>query len=151
MPNTIKPQINETLIKAMKAKDKDRVNVLRFVLSKIKQQEIDQRTELTNDEVVVILRKLAKQLEQSIEQYRQADRADLLKKSMFELNIISTYLPKALDEKEKEIIIKEAIQTAQATSIRDIGKVMQALKAKFGKQVDLSTLITKVKAFLSKE
>lgn len=146
--NEIKQKLKADLTSAMKAKDKTRVEIFRFILSKIKQKEIDKRIELSDEQTVQILRELSKQRQQSIKEFKQAGRDDLVKKEQFELEILSVYLPGAIDESKLDEIIQQVIQETGAKSARDMGQVMKKLKEKLGNQVDFSIVSQKVKELL---
>lgn len=127
----LKQQILEDTKTAMKAKDIDKVNTLRFLQSAIKNKEIELRpNELTDDDVLAVLRKSVKQRQDSIEQYVAAQRADLADKEKAELRIIESYLPQQLTAEAIEKFVKEAIVEAGATSIKDMGGVMKLVMAK---------------------
>ena len=133
----------------MKSGEKKTVAALRLVLAALKQQEVDQRTELDDNAVLAILTKLAKQRKESIEQYQQAGREDLIAQEQFELDLITNYLPEAASEEDIAAAIDEAIATSGAESMKDMGKVMGILKGKLEGRADFGALSQAVKARLN--
>ena len=129
----------------MKAGEKKTVGALRLVLAAIKQQEVDKREEIDDNAVLAILTKLAKQRKESIEQYQQADRTDLIEQEQFELDIIGAYLPEAASEADIAAAIDEAIAATGASSMKDMGKVMGILKGKLEGRADFGALSQAVK------
>ena len=130
---------------AMKGGEKKTVGALRLVLAAIKQQEVDQRTEVDDNAVLAILTKLAKQRKESIAQYEQAGRDDLIEQEQFELDLITQYLPAAASEEDIAAAIEEAISSTGAESMKDMGKVMGILKSKLEGRADFSALSQAVK------
>ncbi len=127
----LKQQILDDTKTAMKAKDLDRVNTLRFLTSAIKNKEIEVRpNELTDEDVLSVLRKSVKQRQDSIEQFKAANRADLADKENAELKIIESYLPQQLSADVIEKFVKEAIAEVGATSMKDMGGVMKVVMVK---------------------
>ena len=129
----------------MKAGEKKTVGALRLVLAAIKQQEVDKREEIDDNAVLAILTKLAKQRKESIDQYQQADRTDLIEQEQFELDIISAYLPEAASEADIAAAIDDAIAATGASSMKDMGKVMGILKSKLEGRADFGALSKAVK------
>lgn len=134
---------------AMKAGEKDRLAVIRLILSALKQVEVDERIELDDGRVIVILDKMVKQRRESISQYESADRNDLADKEKYEIDIIQTYLPQALSDDEIETIINDAISETGAASIREMGKVMGVVKPKIVGRADMGEVSGKIKALLN--
>lgn len=127
----LKEQILEDTKTAMKAKEADKVSTLRFLQAAIKNKEIEVRpNELTDDDVLSVLRKSVKQRQDSIEQYKAANRADLADKEQAELTIIESYLPKQLSADVIEKFVKEAIAETGAKSMKDMSGVMKVVMAK---------------------
>ena len=133
----IKTQISNDVKDAMRSKDKDRLAALRLILAAFKQKEVDERIELSDEKSISILNKMAKQHRDSIEQYGQANRDDLIKKEQLELDIIESYLPEKLSEEEVSLLIDEAISETGANSVKDMGKVIGLLKGKLQGQADM--------------
>jgi uncharacterized protein len=128
---SLKQQILDDTKEAMKAKNADKVNTLRFLQAAVKNKEIEVRPNaLTDDDVVSVLRKSVKQRQDSIEQYSAAGRADLADKEKMELSIIEGYLPKQMGADQIEAVVKQAIQEVGATSPKEMGAVMKAVQAK---------------------
>ena len=133
----IKTQISNDVKDAMRSKDKDRLAALRLILAAFKQKEVDERIELSDEQSISILNKMAKQHRDSIEQFGQANRDDLIKKEQLELDIIESYLPEKLSEEEVNLLIDEAISETGANSVKDMGKVIGLLKGKLQGQADM--------------
>ena len=133
----IKTQISNDVKDAMRSKDKDRLAALRLILAAFKQKEVDERIELSDEQSISVLNKMAKQHRDSIEQFGQANRDDLIKKERLELDIIESYLPEKLSEEEVSLLIDEAISETGANSVKDMGKVIGLLKEKLQGQADM--------------
>jgi uncharacterized protein YqeY len=146
---TDKANIQQDLHQAMRSGDKTRVQALRLVLAAIKQVEVDERVEVDADRLLAILSKMAKQRQESIDQFVQAGRHDLVGQEQYELEMIQSYLPKPLEESELLTMIDEAISSLQASSIRDMGKVMNSLRAQLTGRADLSKVSELIKQKLS--
>ncbi|MEM7467061.1 MAG: GatB/YqeY domain-containing protein, partial [Pseudomonadota bacterium] len=129
----------------MKSGDKKTVAALRLVLAALKQQEVDQRIELDDQGVLAILTKLAKQRKESISQYQDAGRDDLIEQEQFELDLIEGYLPEAASEADIAAAIEQAIADTGASSMKDMGKVMGILKSKLEGRADFGALSQAVK------
>ncbi len=134
---------------AMKAKDKDRLGVIRMILAAIKQIEVDERIELDDERTVVVLDKMLKQRRESIRQYQEAGRADLSAIEEAEILVIQDFLPKALTEDEMAQMVIDTIAEVGAASIKDMGKVMGVLKPKMIGRADMSQVSTVIKQKLS--
>ncbi len=141
----LKEKIMQDMKEAMKAKDTAKVSTLRLLISEIKNKEIDKRGELTDDEILAVIQKAVKQRKESIEQYEKAGRSDLVEKEKKELEILEAYLPQPLSEEELEAIIDEAIKEAQATSVKDMGKVMKIVMPKVRGRADGKIVNQKVR------
>ncbi len=144
----LKQRINDDVKSAMRAKEKDKLGVLRLITAAVKQIEVDQRIELDDQQIIAVLDKLAKQHRDSIEQYEKADREDLAEKERSELVIVQNYLPAALSEEEIAQLIADAIAETGAAGIKDMGKVMGILKSKAQCRADMGKLSGQVKAQL---
>ena len=145
----LKGQITEDVKGAMKAGEKDRLKVLRLIMAAIKQVEIDERIELDDVAVLGILNKMVKQRRDSITQFTQGDRQDLADIEQDEIEVIEAYLPEKLSEEDLDQLVDEAIATTGAEGIRDMGKVMAAVKAKAEGRADMGAASAKVKARLN--
>ncbi len=135
-------KIDKSLTEALKNKDQDRTLTLRSIISQKKQKEIEKRTQdkknITDEDMILILNKMVKQRRESIELYKQGGRQDLVDKEKKELKIIQEYLPEQLSEEEIKEICEQAINNLKASSLKDMGKVMGAIKSKYKGSVDLS-------------
>lgn len=147
--SALKTQIADTLKAAMRERAADTVMVIRNVQVAIKQIEIDTREELDDSRVLQVLEKQIKQRKESIAAFQQAGREELAAKEQFEIGIISQFLPVALDEHELDALIAQEISEQGATSIRDMGKVMNALRPKITGRADTSIVSAKIKAKLA--
>ena len=133
---------------AMRAKEKERLGVIRLILAAIKQREVDERIELSDDDVFAVLNKMVKQRRDSISQYESAGRDDLAQVEKFELELIQTYLPAALSDDELEQLIRDAISETNASGPQDMGKVIGIIKSKAQGRCDMGAVSGKVKAQL---
>ena len=146
---SLKGQITEDMKSAMKAGDKDRLKVVRLMLSAVKQIEIDKRIEIDDAGVLVVLGKMVKQRRDSVEQFEKGNREDLAKIERDEIVILEQYLPAQLSAEELESLIDEAIKASGAESIRDMGKVMGQIKAKAAGRADMGAVSAAVKERLN--
>ena len=151
---SLKEKIMSDLKEAMKAKDSDTTMVLRSLKAKILEKEISERkggeSLLSDEQVIDVLFKAAKQRKESIDQFTQGNRPDLVEKEEMELSIIEKYLPKMMSEEEVLVEVKSQIEKVGATSIADIGKVMGSLMGKLKGKAEGSTISKVVKEELSK-
>ena len=146
---SLKTRIQEDVKVAMRSRDRERLGALRLVSAAIKQKEVDERIDLNDDQVLAVLDKMAKQRRESLEQYQRAGRDDLVVREQFELDLIQGYLPEALGEQELAGMIQAAIQQLGATSVRDMGAVMNALRSQVQGRADMKAVSEAVKAQLS--
>jgi len=146
---SLKAQLTEDMKSAMKAGDKDRLKVVRLMLADIKRVEVDSRQDVDDAGVLSILEKAVKQRRDSIEQFDKGGREDLSAIEKAELEVIQTYLPEQLGEDELTALIDEIIAATGAESIRDMGKVMGAIKAKAAGKADMGAVGAMVKARLA--
>lgn len=149
MTSTIKARITEDMKTAMRSKEMARLGTIRLMLSAMKQREVDERIELTDEQIITLLDKMVKQRRESIAQYIAGDRQELADNEQAEILVIQQYLPTQLSPAELDEAIKAAIQEAGATSARDMGKVMNVLKAKIQGRADMTAVSNKVKDSLS--
>jgi len=133
---SLKDKIKADIKEAMRAKDNARRNTLRNLSAAIKQIEVDERKELNNADVEAILTKYAKQREDALSQFKEAGRDDLVAKEEAELVIVKSYLPEPLSDEELETMVKEIVEELGATSMKDMGKIMGAVKKKAGSRAD---------------
>jgi uncharacterized protein YqeY len=134
---------------AMRAKDSARLSAIRLILAAIKQKEVDERVELTDADVVAILEKMIKQRRESIAQFEKAARNDLADAEKFELGVLGGYLPQQLGEAEIQNEINSVIAEVGAGGVKDMGKVMAALKSRLAGRADMGKVSALVKARLS--
>ena len=150
---SLKNQIEEKLNKALKAKDKDIYPTLRLVISAIKDAEIAGRSknqkEMSDGDITAILKKMIKQRNESCEVYKKAGRKELLENETKEIEIINAFLPKQLSEDETKIICADVVKSVGASSMKDRGKVMAALKSKHSDTLDFSKVSSIIKALLN--
>lgn len=147
--SAIKIKIQEDMKSAMRNQEKDRLSAIRLILAAIKQREVDERIELSDDQILIVLDKMLKQRRESVTQYEAAKRQDLVDKETAEIQVIQTYLPTPLNTEELEALIHQAIQETGANSARDMGKVMGLLKPKVQGRADIAAVSNKVKERLS--
>jgi uncharacterized protein len=143
--STLKGQIQEDVKSAMRARDQRRLTALRLITAAIKQVEVDQRIEMDDTGVLAVLDKMVKQRRDSLEQYQSAGRDDLAAQEKFELDLIANYLPEALSGEELSALIKQAIIDTGASSMRDMGSVMNKLRDKVQGRADMKAVSTAVK------
>ena len=150
---SLKNQIEEKLNKALKAKDKDIYPTLRLVISAIKNSEIAGRSknqkEMSDGDITTILKKMIKQRNESCEVYKKAGRKELLENETKEIEVINAFLPKQLSEDETKIICADVVKSVGASSMKDMGKVMAALKSKHSDTLDFSKVSSIIKALLN--
>ncbi len=145
MTSALKTRITDDMKTAMRNQDKERLAVIRLILAALKQKEVDERIELTDEHILAILNKMIKQRRDSISQYEAGNRADLAKQESDEITIITTYLPAQMSTAEIEQAVAAAIQEASASSAKDMGKVMGILKGKLAGKADMTVVSAKVK------
>jgi uncharacterized protein YqeY len=144
----LKDSITEDMKSAMKAGDKDRLKVVRLILAAIKQVEVDSRKELDDTAVLGVLDKMVKQRRDSVEQFSKGHREDLADIERAEIEVLESYLPAKMDDAELDALIDEVIAATGAESIRDMGKVMGAIKARAAGRADMGAVGSRVKARL---
>jgi uncharacterized protein len=148
----LRDDINNALKDAMKARDERRVSTLRLVNSALKNADIEARGQnkgpLGDDELLALLAKMIKQRQESIELYEKGGRAELAQQERDEIAIITAYLPKQMSDAEVRIAITQAIADANASSMKDMGKVIAALKARYAGQMDFGKVSPLVKELL---
>jgi len=139
----LKERLLQDMKEALKAKDKVKLSTIRMINSLIKNAEIDKRGELTDEEIIQLLMKYAKQRREAIEMYEKGGRQDLVEKEKAELEIVESYLPKQLSEDEIRELVREAIEAVGASSPKDLGKVMQYVMPKVKGRAD-GSLVNKI-------
>ena len=150
---SLRNQIEEKLNQALKAKDKNTYPTLRLVVSAIKDAEIAGRSkgqkETTDADITAILKKMIKQRNESCEVYKKAGRSELLENETKEIEVISTFLPKQLSEEETKKICADVVKSVGASSMKDMGKVMGALKSQHSDTLDFSKVSSIIKDLLN--
>lgn len=146
---SLKEQILADIKEAMKNKEADRLSAIRFLQSAVKNKEIELRPKTIEDQDILgVIKKLAKQRKESIEQYENAGRTDLADKEKFELSVLETYLPEQLSREQVEKVVDEVIQKLGASSMKDMGAVMKEVQARTAGQADGKMLSEVVKSKL---
>ncbi len=145
----LKQRLQDDMKVAMKSGDKERLGIIRLINAAIKQREVDERVELDDTQVLVVLDKMLKQRRDSITQFEQAGREDLAAKERFEVGVCQHYMPAALSDAEVEGLIAEAVDSTGATGMQDMGKVMAILKPKLQGRADMGSVSKQVKARLA--
>lgn len=145
----LKARIQDDMKSALRAGEKERLGVIRLILAAIKQREVDERIQLDDTQVLSVLEKMVKQRRESITQFEAGGRADLVARETAELALLGGYLPEPLSAQELEQLVAAAIAETGAASIKDMGKVMNALKAKVAGRADMGALGARIKARLS--
>ncbi len=132
----------------MRARDKQRLGVLRLIMSELKRVEVDERIELDEPRILAILDKMSKQRKDSLGQYQAAGRKDLVDQEAFELDVLKEFMPEPISSAELAELVKAAVTESGATSIREMGKVMGLLKGKVQGRADMGEVGALVKAQL---
>ncbi len=145
---TLKERITEDMKAAMRASDKERLSTIRMAQAAIKQREVDERITLDDAQVIAVLEKMIKQRRESVVQFEQGGRKDLADKEKAEIVLLQSYLPAQLTDAEVDALIKDAIATTGAVSMKDMGKVMGAVKAKAAGRADMGALSARIKTAL---
>lgn len=146
----LKSKIMDDVKAAMKNKEADRLSAIRFLQSAIKNKEIDLRPkEITDEDIMSVIKKSAKQRKDSIEQYEKAGRQDLVDKEKFELSVIEQYLPEQMSEEQVSGIVDEVVAALGASTMKDMGAVMKEVQAKTAGAADGKMVSQLVKAKLS--
>ena len=146
---TLKEQISSDIKEAMKAKDVERRDALRLLSSAMKQVEVDERKELSDEDVIAIIQKQIKQRNDASAQYKAAGRDELYDKEVAEIAVFETYLPAQLSDSELESAVKAIIEKTGASSMKDMGKVMGLAGKELAGQADGKRISGCVKALLS--
>ncbi len=144
----LKDRIKDDMKVAMRAKDKERLKIIRMILAAIKQIEVDERIEPDDERIVVTLDKMLKQRRESIKQFNAAGRSDLTEIEEAEVLVIQDFLPKALSAEEIEEMVVKAVSDCAAESIKDMGKVMGILRPQMLGRADMSVVSSVIKAKL---
>lgn len=144
----LKDTIKADMIAAMKGQDKETLGTIRLLTAAIKQKEIDEQVTLDDAGVVGVINKMIKQRRDSITQYQAGHRQDLADKEQAEIKVLEKYLPQQLSEAEIAQAVAAAIKSTGASSVKDMGKVMGALKTELAGKADMGVVSTQVKAQL---
>ena len=145
----LKQLITDDMKLALKAQDKSALKAIRMILGAIKQKEIDERIELNDGQVMAVIQKMVKQRKDSISQFSEAGRTDLVEVEEQELSIINNYMPKQLSESEIEAAVIKAISDTGANSMKDMGKLMGMLKGQLDGKADMGQVSQIIKSKLS--
>jgi uncharacterized protein YqeY len=141
----LKERITEDMKSAMRAAEKERLATIRLALAAIKQREVDERISLDDAQVLAVLEKMIKQRREAITQFEAGGRADLVAKESAEITVLQGYLPAQMTAAEVDALISEAIAASGATSIKDMGKVMAAVKPKAQGRADMGAISARIK------
>jgi uncharacterized protein len=145
----LKTRISEDMKSALRAKDAERLKAIRLLLAAIKQREVDERIELADADVVGVIDKMLKQRRESIAQFERGGREDLAAAERAEIAVLQAYMPQPLSGDEIEALVAEAIRGANATSAKDMGAVMAALRPRLAGRADMAAVSQVVKSRLS--
>ncbi|MEW5944232.1 MAG: GatB/YqeY domain-containing protein [Pseudomonadota bacterium] len=145
---SLRQQIPEDMKAAMRAKDAPRLATIRLLLAAIKQREVDERIELDDAQVVAVIEKMLKQRRDSISQFEAAGRQDLADTEKSEMAVLQAYLPQPLSEAEIKRLVAEAIVASGASGVKDMGKVMAAVKPQVAGRADMGKVSALIKAKL---
>jgi len=146
---SLKDRLQEEMQAAMRSGDKPRLSVLRLALAGVKQREVDTRRPLDDAGVQSVIERMIKQGRDSVSQYRDGGRQDLVDKEEAEIKVLQTYLPQQLTEAELDTFLAECIEAAGAMSVKELGKVMGVIKTRAAGRVDMSTVSARVRAMLT--
>ena len=147
---SLKEQITEDMKAAMRAKDSGRLATIRLLTAAIKQKEVDERIDVSDEQVLAIIEKMIKQRKDSISQFEAGGRQDLADIEKAELAILSTYMPAAMSEAEVQAEVAAAVTAVGAAGPQDMGKVMGVLKPKLAGRADMTAVSAMVKAAFTK-
>lgn len=145
---SLKEKIKDDIKQAMRDKNESRLGTLRMLSAAIQRREVDERIQLDDAQVIAVIEKLVKQGRELIEQYVKGGRQELADKESGEIAVFQAYLPQQLSEAEIDQLVAEAIAATGASSIKDMGKVMGALKPKLQGRADMGQVGAKIKAKL---
>lgn len=149
MTSPLKTAVLESIKDAMRARQKERLGVLRMISAEFKRIEVDERTELDDERVLAVMDKMLKQRKDSAEQYDKAERPELAEQERFEMTVIKEFLPEPLSEDELRALVASTAADTNANSMADMGKLMAALKPKVQGRADMGRVSQMVKAQLS--
>ncbi len=141
----LRERITEDMKSAMRAGEKERLATIRLILAGIKQREVDERITLDDTQVLSVLEKMVKQRREAITQFASGGRADLVAKETAEISVLQAYLPEQMSAAELDALISEAITATSASSLKDMGKVMAAVKPKAQGRADMGAVSARIK------
>ena len=147
--SALKARVTNDMKLAMKAKDKAALKAVRMILGAIKQREVDERIELDDTQVLTVIQKMVKQRKDSISQFKEAGRTDLVDVEEAELVIINNYMPAQLSEEEVSAAVDKAIADSGASSMQDMGKLMGLLKPQLDGKADMGAVSGLIRSKLS--
>lgn len=148
LKDTLQNEVNQ----AMKAKAVERLSILRMIMAKIKDQEINNRTagtELQDSDIIALMNKMVKQAQDSIQEYKNAKRQDLVDKEEAEIQVIMEFMPKPLSPEEVDKALSQAIAELKPEGVKDMGKVINYLKNKYVGRIDMAKISLQVKEYLN--
>jgi uncharacterized protein len=145
---SLKDRITEDMKNAMRAKETERLGTIRMITAAIKQREVDERITLDDAQVLAVVEKMIKTRKESVVQFQQGGREDLVAKEQKEIDLLQAYMPAQLSDAELDALIAQSIAEAGATSIKEMGKAMAILKQKAAGRADMSAVSAKLKAKL---
>jgi hypothetical protein len=145
----LRDRINDELKEAMRGGNTQRRDALRLLTAALKQKEVDERKDLADSDIVAVIEKMIKQRRDSIAQFEQGGRPDLVEKEQFEISVLERYMPQALSDEEVDAAIAAAIAETGAKAPSDMGKVMGPLKSKLAGRADMGKVSARVKAKLA--
>jgi uncharacterized protein YqeY len=146
---SLKVRISDDMKSAMKAKETERLAAIRLLMAAIKQKEVDERIELDDAAIVVVIDKMLKQRRDSISQYEAAQRQDLADKEKAEMTVLMAYMPQQLSEAEIDELVAKAVVDSAAASMQDMGKVMGLLRPQLAGRADMALVSARIKARLA--
>ncbi|HVV68207.1 MAG TPA: GatB/YqeY domain-containing protein [Gammaproteobacteria bacterium] len=146
---TLKQRIQEDMKAAMKAQATQKLGTIRLLMAAIKQREVDERITLDDSQVLAVIDKMIKQRQDSANQFQQANRLDLAEQENFEISVLQGYLPPALSDQEIRALIDQAITALNASSMKDMGRVMAELKPQLQGRADMAVVSSLIKEKLS--
>ena len=147
---SLKVRIQDDMKTAMKARETERLAAIRLLMAAMKQKEIDERIELDDAGIVGVIDKMLKQRRDSVTQYEAAKRMDLADKERLEMDVLTAYLPQQLSAAEIDELIEQAVQSAGAATLADMGKVMAVLKPQMAGRADMAAVSARIKARLAR-
>ena len=146
---SLKEQILADMKTSMREKDSSRLESIRMLRAAIQRQEVDSQSEINEDQVLAVIQKMLKQSQDAVKQFTDGDRPDLAEKEQVHIDHLQVYMPAQMDEAELDVLIKDAVQSTGAESMKDMGKVMGIVKGKVAGRADMGVVSGKIKALLS--